>query len=280
MDGIETRLKTTEKEWLPLLYRECRNIFSSIHIPSHDQTHHYRVWEYCRSLIKELTLAEDESFIRDLMIAVFFHDTGMSRSPGPRHGFHSMELCRDFLLKQKLSGLKDTPTILNVINDHDRKDYPANETMDASYVKMLQLLSICDDLDAYGAIGIYRYLEIYLLRNIPLHDISYRISANLDTRFRHMEQILQGHEPFISLHRSRQERACTFFSELNNELQAAPAETIYNYRELPEKISIHIIGNKMHPFELASRPDLLQNEAIKNWASDFIKEWKQWALPA
>lgn len=48
---------------------------------------------------------------------------------------------------------------------------------------------MADDLEAMGTIGIFRYAEIYLLREIPLMELGNRILANAKTRF---ENLLTG----------------------------------------------------------------------------------------
>ena len=54
---------------------------------------------------------------------------------------------------------------------HDDKEGPARTLAQAGeQTGILTVLSIADDLDAMGVIGIYRYIEIYLKRNIHLSE--------------------------------------------------------------------------------------------------------------
>ena len=97
----------------------------------------------------------------------------MSVEPGPRHGKHSRELCLQFLDKNNLPE-KDYQDVLDTIENHDRKEY----TSKTGKNDLLTVLSVADDLDAFGFAGIYRYSEIYLTRGITPSQIGYLILEN------------------------------------------------------------------------------------------------------
>ena len=85
----------------------------------------------------------------------------MSVDPGVKHGKHSRDLCQRFLMENNLPE-NDFTDVLEAIENHDNKDYSGNTIQN----DLLTILSISDDLDAFGITGIYRYSEIYLTRGI------------------------------------------------------------------------------------------------------------------
>ena len=102
------------------------------------------------------------------------HDIGMSVDPGVKHGKHSRNLCLQFLNKNNLPET-DYRDALEAIEYHDNKDYISNSFKNY----LLTVLSVSDDLDAFGITGIFRYSEIYLTRGIDPEKIGYLIRKML-----------------------------------------------------------------------------------------------------
>ncbi len=187
------------------------------HLFSHDIDHHRRVWRYAKELL-EVINSHGETFIpefpRKLMIACYMHDLGMSSDPGIRHGIHSRELCRQFLLKN----FPDEPgceDLLDAVENHDNKEYNPD---DSSGNEILRLLSAADDLDAFGYIGIYRYIEIYLARGIRPELIGFEIKKNALGRFRNFERNFGAYPDLISKYRKKYLILDNFFTRYNKEL--------------------------------------------------------------
>ena len=90
----------------------------------------------------------------------------MSVDSGVKHGKHSRQLCSRFLSENNLSE-NDFPDVLEAIENHDNKDYSETSIRN----ELLNILSISDDLDAFGISGIYRYSEIYLTRGITYENL-------------------------------------------------------------------------------------------------------------
>ena len=77
----------------------------------------------------------------------------------------------------------DYKDVLETIENHDNKDYPqAAEGISA----LLNVLSVADDLDAFGFTGIYRYSEIYLARGINPLKLGNLIRENAAGRFENL----------------------------------------------------------------------------------------------
>ena len=68
---------------------------------------------------------------------------------------------------------------------------------------LLKILSIADDLDAFGRTGIKRYLEIYHVRGIPEEDIPRTILENAASRFSNFELFASGNHKFYTKHKKR-----------------------------------------------------------------------------
>lgn len=184
-------------------------------LPSHGIDHHRRVWQTAKELT--MILAEDissESFhLPSLLIASYLHDLGMAVDHGPKHGRHSLEFCKRFLKENNLEE-SDFPGLFRAVLDHDNKDYPA-----PSGINVHTLLSVADDLDAFGFTGIYRYTEIYTVRGIMPEDLGYRVRENAMKRYLHFEDLFSSHAPVISKHKCRFEILDSFFDKYNNHLK-------------------------------------------------------------
>lgn len=91
----KTDIQHIEKKWLGHLQGHCKELFAKTHLPSHDHTHHTRVWGYFKQLQNEIpALSREET--EAMIFAVFFHDTGMVINPGPEHGKISRAQCEEF----------------------------------------------------------------------------------------------------------------------------------------------------------------------------------------
>jgi len=244
-------IETTEKKWLPELYEFTRGLFKNVHLPSHDHTHHYRVWKYTGGLLQKIhqngrPVTETEAEI--LLIASLFHDTGMTIDPGPQHGKISKAICNQFFLE------KETPPccldkISNIIELHDDKRYEKKQIIDNSTKFLLNVLNGGDDLDAFGYIGIYRYTEIYLTRKIPIRYIPEKVIDNLDKRF---ENIML-HFGMLSNHASfyRKEYLVTrkFFEQAIHDFTGVSLST-GSYQNILETIQKYIVDKKYTPERL------------------------------
>jgi HD superfamily phosphodiesterase len=169
---------------------------------SHNIEHHRRVWHYAKELLNFISPEvknPEPLFPQKLLFACYLHDLGMSVDPDVRHGIHSRELCRLFLLKNDLdeSVFGD---VLDAVEHHDDKEY---KTQVYSSNEILKILSVADDLDAFGYIGIYRYLEIYIARGIRPEIIGQEIRKNAFKRFQNFERNFGKLPELIEKHRKR-----------------------------------------------------------------------------
>ena len=212
-------ITTLESKWLDILFRECSRQFSAVHLPSHDQWHHLRVWQHAKKLIVA-ALSNDillsESDIEQTMIGVFFHDQGMCETMAKEHGAVSRRMCSDFFITHPSPHYKPGEILLQAIGQHDQKDYASTSPLNT--FELQKFLNIADDMDAFGNTGVYRYLEIYLLRQIPLVSLPEMILTNLESRYRYLYQSFAGLELFITKQSFRYEKSRLFFTELQHQI--------------------------------------------------------------
>ncbi|MBN1414370.1 MAG: HD domain-containing protein [Bacteroidales bacterium] len=213
-----------EHKWLQLLYSYIKGLFSNKWLPSHDHTHHLRVWYYAKRLVELLDgqgYVFTEQMLEQLIIAVFFHDTGLTRTLDASHGKESRLICHDFLTRYASFSKGDYDEILEAIEKHDDKTYAYNLSTGKDMPDdMNTLLTVCDDLDAFGAIGVFRYLEIYVQREIPIHSIPEKVIENLTLRFDNLKNHYGRLDSFMKEQEKRYQFTMDFYCELEKQLRS------------------------------------------------------------
>ena len=140
-----------ENQWKQELFSHCAAIFKTCHIPSHDETHHLRVWNYASNLASSLYFRGypvDEPFLTKLIICCFFHDTGLSVTLDASHGKASANICKEHF---KNAETDDFEEILRAIEFHENKN---DKKLSLRKNLLGSILTIADDLDAFGYAGI------------------------------------------------------------------------------------------------------------------------------
>lgn len=151
-----------------------------------------------------------------LMLSAFFHDTGLTITLSEKHGVESRKICQNFLAENPEMVFPNVNQALSAIEFHDQKE-PEMSSLTSSETSTLKLLSICDDIDAYGAIGVLRYAEIYLLRGISIASLPGRVIKNLSSRFNHISSQDWIPEMFLAKHRSRYHYAIKFYQVMQKQ---------------------------------------------------------------
>ena len=203
---LQIWIDRSEKKWLKLLQNYAKEIFSGTFLPSHDHTHHQRVWNIGKTLLKQIATLNDHldpSLVEGLIVAVMFHDLGMVKTREKEHGRISRQICEKYFREQKPEPPGRYGEVLKAIEMHDIKDNRGYVRITAEEPPdLLTLLSLADDLEALGVIGGYRYAEIYLNRGMELKDLGVNVLENVNTRFNHISkscvicpQILRDYRP-------------------------------------------------------------------------------------
>jgi len=222
--GLKIWIHQAEASWLDELYANAENLFRNSSLPSHDHSHHLRVWNLCKTLLHEVASFNstiDQALVEGILIAAFFHDLGMVYSIHPDHGHLGVELCIEWFRATGRERPGNFNEVLRAIELHDRKD----EQIYGSFQRdtppeILTFLSVADDLEAMGIIGIYRYAEIYLRRDIPLEELGERILANASSRFGNITRACLLCERIIENFHRQYEELRQFFENYNHQIKA------------------------------------------------------------
>ncbi|MFO7940889.1 MAG: HD domain-containing protein [Bacteroidales bacterium] len=183
---LASTINKIEAFWFPKLLPFLEKLFNEQPIPSHDHLHHIRTWTHAKRLLN--TIAKENAISTDLpeklLIACLFHDTGLTINIDEKHGEAGVEICRSFFSTPPISE-EAFNDILEAIKNHDNKQY---KEIRQSPAELFTILTTADDLDAFGALGIVRYIEIYSMRGIKLPMLARKANKNLQRRFTHFMQ--------------------------------------------------------------------------------------------
>jgi hypothetical protein len=256
------------------LYDYVEAEFSNTWLPSHDHTHHLRVWTFAKDLVRTLYrhgCPVRKAKLEQLIIAIFFHDTGLTRTLEASHGKESREICRKFMDRFSSLSADDVENILKAVEKHDDKSYPESPRSGRDMPDdILTLLAVSDDLDAFGATGVFRYLEIYLRRNIQLRSMPVKIIENLEKRFAYLLQNYGDLKSFVKVHQKRYHYTVDFYRELAKQFDSASgrlAETgpVKVVNLLVEKV----LREKVHLTEIASH---YENLALDEYGLRYFRQ--------
>jgi HD superfamily phosphodiesterase len=214
--NITGTIESAEKQYKQILEDFFNSVYSEKSLSSHGIDHHRRVWNYSKELLELIPLeniANTSQLASELIIASYLHDIGMSVDPGVKHGGYSRDLCIQFLIKNNIHR-NDWKDVLEAIKNHDNKDYARNASMN----ELLTILSVADDLDAFGYTGIFRYSEIYLTRGIDPKKTGYLIRENAEKRFDNFVKAFGSESEIVQKHKKRYNILDDFFSRYNEQL--------------------------------------------------------------
>ena len=270
--NLTVSIESAENKFKLILEEFFISIFDEKTLSSHGINHHRRVWGYSKELFNLLAFRKPASFthlLPKLIIASYLHDIGMSVETGIRHGNHSKDLCFQFLTKNNLT-LNDFQDVLDAVENHDNKEYSG----DSDVNDLLKILSVADDLDAFGYTGIYRYAEIYLMRGINLSDLGHLIQKNAAGRFDNFVRSFGINEEYIIKHKKRYEILNKFFEEYNKQ--------VTNYKfggSVPSgycgviEIFADILNNKISLKDICRDPDqYFTDKVICKYFKEFASE--------
>jgi HD superfamily phosphodiesterase len=268
--NLTVAIESAELNLRQILEEYFVSVYNENDLPSHGLDHHRRVWKYATEL---LTLSSGRRLSpkainpSKLIIACYLHDAGMSADPGPRHGVESRKLCMQFLKSHQLNA-GDYSDVLNAVENHDRKEYLNLPERDP----LLTILSVADDLDAFGYAGIYRYSEIYLARDQDPAGLGQKICDNARKRFDNFFSIFGREKDFTAMHRKRYDILNNFFFHYNQ-----IAGSYYFNRYEPEgyggiiQLIMHGVRNRMSLHDFLKEAELYPDDVV---ISSFIHELK------
>ncbi|NBC82779.1 MAG: hypothetical protein GVY19_05300 [Bacteroidetes bacterium] len=273
METPREQYKVLEEKWFPDIGNYFETAFKGTYLPSHDFTHHIRVWQISKQILNCIynkTQQIKPEIIEQTFWSVMFHDLGMSETVGIKHGHESAIMFQEFINKYKIkpAGVDE---ILFAIKNHDNKNYNTN---DNSVTTPYHILTLADDLEAFGYIGVYRYIEVYLLRGIEPFQLHESILKNLKNRYNHFQLKSNTLPGLIKKHTSRYELGKEFFLNLRNELQTTGYKSFYfvghigvlNYLK-------ELVTNKANIFNVEKRSiELIHDAVLTNFFKNFFRE--------
>jgi HD superfamily phosphodiesterase len=268
--NLKRSVESAELQFKQILEDFFTSVYDEKSLSSHGIDHHRRVWNNAKELLSVKFDLDSElqlQFSLKLIIACYLHDIGMSVDSGIRHGKHSRKLCLDFLFKNNLP-VGEYEDLLETIEGHDRKEYPANSKVN----DLLTILSVADDLDAFGFSGIYRYSEIYLMRGIKPELIGERIIENAAKRFDHFKKNFGFNNSLIQKHMNRFDILIRFFSGYNKQVPyyRFDGQHIQGYCGVVE-LFIQMINNKKEFNELYSEQEKYPDDQVIQWYFNGLK---------
>jgi len=213
-------------------------------MPSHDLAHHQRVLRNAKKIIQYSDLFKNmnESVISQLTFACLFHDIGMLTDAGPIHGTLSKTIATEYVKTRKLA-YSDFQLALDAIEKHDDKSYNYFSNRNS----VLTLLSIADDMDAFGLLGAYRYAEIYLTRGISISNLSKKVIENSSQRLKHCHENLGDsiiydimfldHKVLCSLYENNFHSNTTFFTFVELLEQLIKSDNQFSFEQLLKEFS-------------------------------------------
>jgi len=244
----------------------CANLFSETFIPSHDHKHHQRVWNICKLILIELdrfNAVADQSLVEGIMLAAWFHDTGMVIDSGIRHGALGREAFETFIRNTASAEPEPYSQILEAIEFHDTKGPSVyQELKPGTAPGILGILSMADDLDAWGVIGIYRYVEIYLKREVPVEDLGIKILANVRKRYNHIVESCVALPGIIDPYRTSYQIIEEFFKHFNQQLTLEKEIEMVSCRQvgIVNLIRRFSLEAEIRPEKFIDQPEVLSGE--------------------
>lgn len=261
-----TSIESAENQFIQVLEGFFVSVYDEKLLPSHGLNHHRRVWQTAKELIQILAAKNrlpDSFVIPGLLIASYLHDIGMAIDHGPRHGRQSFELCKRFLKENSLDE-KEFPGMLEAVLEHDNKDYSSPTTNNIQ-----TLLSVADDLDAFGITGIYRYIEIYTLREITHQELGSKIRDNAEKRYKHFQDMFVSEDELIQKHSQRYFILDNFFRSYYEQQQSGDRSGTVKIVE----IITAMVNNKTDIIEIISKNKDNPDPVVSSFFENLEKEY-------
>jgi len=270
---LNEKIHNTEARWLSKLFHLTQSHFREVGLPSHNHWHHLRVWGFIKELLVQLNsrgMGYSQDEVDGLIIACFFHDAGMTRTLDEAHGRVGADLCRRFFVDHPRLAPRCMLSVLEAIEIHDNKQY-SGTLAPAAKPPLSLLLTVADDMDAFGKTGILRYTEILILRGWKLEDLPARILKNGQARMNHLEATFAQHPQFIAKQRQRYSQLTGFFQPL---AESGGMEANPEARALLRRVKDNIIHEPGVHHRLAALLEPAETPFIEEFLKVLEKEWE------
>ena len=123
---------------------------------------------------------------------------------------------------------------------------------------MMVILSIADDLDALGIVGIYRYSEIYLKRGISASLLGIKILSNVRKRFSNIENSFAAFPALIDSYRKDYHLLERFFNRYNQQVMLGGEAEKLHWGELGivNLIRNYAVEAEIRPGDFLKQPEI------------------------
>jgi HD superfamily phosphodiesterase len=212
-------IREVESKWLDLLFEESKMQFEKVNIQSHDHLHALRTWNIAKEIFSELEkkgLKVTKNDLEKAIVAIFFHDMGFVRTVSEKHGMSGREICGSFFKNRKLM-IDGFDEVLDMIQKHEDKNLSYAKEISPSDVA--SILRVSDDLDAFGALGVFRYLDAYIKRGINVNELSAKVIENLNFRFSNFQILFKNFTEFSNKQEKRYRFTRIYFEDLGKEIE-------------------------------------------------------------
>jgi hypothetical protein len=269
--SLTGKIESAENQYKQILEEFFISVYNEKSLPSHGIAHHRRVWNYAKELLKQIPveiIISNPQLPSELIVACYMHDIGMTVDPGVKHGKHSTALCIEFLNKNSFPE-KEWQNVLEAIYNHDNKEYVTNSGSN----DLLTILSVADDLDAFGCIGIYRYSEVYLKREIGPDKIGFMIRENAGKRYNNFIKIFGSVDELVVRHWERYYLLDLFFSKYNEQLPSYHFGTSYpsGFCGVTE-VFVNMKKNKIELKDIYDNSDKYLTDPVIKWFFGELKK--------
>jgi HD superfamily phosphodiesterase len=275
---ITERISVAEDHWLEKLKIFLEVLFKDTFLPSHDYSHHLRTWKAAKEIlleIAEFNVQLSDEFVEAVLLASLFHDTGIIETRGIKHG----EKGKNIYLKYIAENCQKEPAmhskIASAIEMHDQKT--ENLFIPFHWDKipdLLTLVSIADDMDAMGTIGIYRYAEIYLHRSTPMKSLGMVLLENISTRYNNFSKASSLVPSLLRKTKPRYQEVISFYDNFNQQLltETDPLKVFYGHIGIVNYIRDFSIVGKIHPVNF---PSALENFEVSKYIMNYFIRLKE-----
>lgn len=274
----EEYILSVEEAWLEDVTSFVKDLFKDIYLPSHDHSHHLRTWKASKLIMREIAVFNvsiTEEFVEAALLASLFHDTGISETRGIAHGTKGKNIYLKFITENHPGEPAMHQQIARAIEMHDQKtesifipfhwDRPPD---------LLTMISIADDMDAMGTIGIYRYAEIYLHRGTPLKSLGMTLLENISIRYNNFSKASTLVPSLINKTKPKFQEILNFYDSYNQQLLTDddPLQVYSGHIGIINYIRNFSVIGKIHPMEFMSA---LENFQVGKYVLDFFAKLEE-----
>ena len=272
------KISDAEDQWLEKLKLFLEALFKDTFLPSHDHSHHLRTWKAAKEILIEIAefnvLLSDE-FVEAVLLASFFHDTGIIETRGVKHGEKGKKIYLEYIAENCKKEPALHTKIASAIEMHDQKT--DNLFIPFHWDKipdLLTVVSIADDMDAMGTIGIYRYAEIYLHRSTPMNSLGMVLLNNVSTRYNNISKASSLIPSLLRKTKPKFQEIISFYDNFNQQLltETDPLKVFYGHIGIVNYIRNFSVVGKIHPIDF---PAAMENFEVSKFIIDYFNSLKE-----